>query len=221
MIGPSTARCAAHCFWNFGAWIPTNGMAFGADLTCGRVALVRVVAYQPTPRTSLVMSWIRSLATVAVALTRRMAAIAALVFSSLRSLARRATTSREHGTRRRTIFLIQTAIGLSCLLVCAGSCGSTSCPHVASACPDDCKSIEASGLDVQRDCSIALATVACRPLPAVSADSIGCAVRLSDGAIFRVLGGAEMHGMAEWRACTEEDHRRADRGAAIGVCAAQ
>lgn len=31
MIGPSTALCAAHCFFQNGTWIPTNSVTFGAD----------------------------------------------------------------------------------------------------------------------------------------------------------------------------------------------
>lgn len=31
MIGRSTALCAAHCFYQYGAWISTNWMAFGAN----------------------------------------------------------------------------------------------------------------------------------------------------------------------------------------------
>lgn len=31
MIGPSTALCAAHCFFNAGTWIPTRSVAFGAN----------------------------------------------------------------------------------------------------------------------------------------------------------------------------------------------
>ncbi len=31
MIGPSTALCAAHCFYQFGSWISTPYMAFGAN----------------------------------------------------------------------------------------------------------------------------------------------------------------------------------------------
>jgi V8-like Glu-specific endopeptidase len=31
MIGPSTALCAAHCFFQNGTWIPTNSVTFGAN----------------------------------------------------------------------------------------------------------------------------------------------------------------------------------------------
>ncbi len=33
MIGPSTALCAAHCFFKNGAWIPTRSVTFGANTT--------------------------------------------------------------------------------------------------------------------------------------------------------------------------------------------
>jgi hypothetical protein len=31
MIGPSTALCAAHCFYNQNGWIQSQSIAFGAD----------------------------------------------------------------------------------------------------------------------------------------------------------------------------------------------
>ena len=86
-------------------------------------------------------------------------------------------------------------------------CGDA-CEDVASSCPGTCATIEGLAFDDTNDCLQPAATQGCIDTLGDESDIAACAVRRSDGQVFRLIGGADawrlIHNTAAWTTCETE-----------------
>lgn len=108
------------------------------------------------------------------------------------------------GRPTKPLFALLVLLVSSALITACGD----DCDVVASSCPGTCATINGLEFDDANDCVLPASTQGCIDTLGGESDIAACAVRRSDGVVFRLVGGADawrlINNHAAWTTCETE-----------------